>query len=68
MGQLIIDVLAQTGEDADHPPAKVRIGIDTGKRSPSITAGAAIGSHCSSEFRRTTQPSALAAVRRPESI
>jgi class 3 adenylate cyclase len=31
MGQLIIDVLAQTGEDADHPPAKVRIGIDTGK-------------------------------------
>ncbi|WP_024576590.1 MULTISPECIES: adenylate/guanylate cyclase domain-containing protein [unclassified Afipia] len=31
MGQLIIDVLAQTGEDADHPAAKVRIGIDTGK-------------------------------------
>ena len=31
MGQLIIDVLAQTGEDADHPPAKVRIGIDAGK-------------------------------------
>lgn len=30
MGQLIIDVLAQTGEDADHPPAKVRIGIDSG--------------------------------------
>jgi class 3 adenylate cyclase len=30
MGQLVIDVLAQTGEDADHPPAKVRIGIDTG--------------------------------------
>ena len=30
MGQLIIDVLAQTGEDADHPAAKVRIGIDTG--------------------------------------
>ena len=30
-GQLIIDVLAQTGEDADHPPANVRIGIDTGK-------------------------------------
>jgi class 3 adenylate cyclase len=30
-GQLIIDVLAQTGEDADHPAAKVRIGIDTGK-------------------------------------
>ncbi len=31
LGQLIIDVLAQTGEDADHPPAKVRIGIDAGK-------------------------------------
>ncbi len=31
MGQLIIEVLAQTGEDADHPAAKVRIGIDTGK-------------------------------------
>src|SRR6202167_1920128 len=31
IGQLVIDVLAQTGEDADHPPAKVRIGIDTGK-------------------------------------
>lgn len=30
-GQLIIDVLAQTGEDADHPAAKVRIGIDTGQ-------------------------------------
>jgi class 3 adenylate cyclase len=30
-GQLIIDVLAQTGEDADHPAAKVRIGIDSGK-------------------------------------
>jgi class 3 adenylate cyclase len=30
-GQLIIDVLAQTGEDADHPAAKVRVGIDTGK-------------------------------------
>ena len=30
IGQLIIDVLAQTGEDADHPAAKVRIGIDTG--------------------------------------
>jgi class 3 adenylate cyclase len=29
-GQLIIDVLARTGEDADHPAAKVRIGIDTG--------------------------------------
>lgn len=31
MGQLIIDVLAQTGEDADQPAAKVRVGIDTGK-------------------------------------
>src|SRR5690606_8603248 len=31
IGQLIADVLAQTGEDADHPAAKVRIGIDTGK-------------------------------------
>nr|PZN74007.1 MAG: hypothetical protein DIU57_19590 [Pseudomonadota bacterium] len=31
MAQLIIDVLARTGEDADHPPAKVRVGIDTGK-------------------------------------
>ena len=30
-GQLIIDVLAQTGEDSDHPPAKMRVGIDTGK-------------------------------------
>lgn len=30
-GQLIMDVLAQTGEDADHPAARVRIGIDTGK-------------------------------------
>lgn len=30
ISQLIVDVLAQTGEDADHPPAKVRIGIDTG--------------------------------------
>jgi class 3 adenylate cyclase len=29
-GQLIIDVLARTGEDADHPAAKVRVGIDTG--------------------------------------
>jgi len=28
--QLIIEVLARTGEDADHPPARVRIGIDTG--------------------------------------
>jgi len=31
IGQLIIDVLAQTGEDADHPAAKVRVGVDTGK-------------------------------------
>lgn len=31
IGQLIIDVLAQTGEDADHPAAQVRVGIDTGK-------------------------------------
>jgi class 3 adenylate cyclase len=31
IGQLIIDVLAQTGEDADHPAAKVRVGIDSGK-------------------------------------
>jgi class 3 adenylate cyclase len=31
IGQLVIDVLARTGEDADHPAAKVRIGIDTGK-------------------------------------
>lgn len=31
MGQLIVDVLARTGEDADHPAAKVRVGIDTGK-------------------------------------
>jgi class 3 adenylate cyclase len=31
MAQLIIDVLARTGEDADHPAAKIRIGIDTGK-------------------------------------
>jgi class 3 adenylate cyclase len=30
-GQLIIDVLARTGEDANHPAAKVRIGVDTGK-------------------------------------
>jgi class 3 adenylate cyclase len=30
-GQLIADVLARTGEDANHPAAKVRIGIDTGK-------------------------------------
>lgn len=30
MGKLIIDVLAQTGEDSEHPSANVRIGIDTG--------------------------------------
>lgn len=37
-GQLIIDVLAQTGEDSDHPAAKVRIGIDTGK-APAVNNG-----------------------------
>lgn len=31
IGQMVIDVLARTGEDADHPAAQVRIGIDTGK-------------------------------------
>lgn len=31
IAQLIIDVLSRTGEDADHPAAKVRVGIDTGK-------------------------------------
>jgi len=31
VAQLIIDVLARTGEDADHPAAKVRVGIDTGE-------------------------------------
>src|ERR1700722_935394 len=31
IAQLIIDVLAKTGEDADHPAAEVRVGIDTGK-------------------------------------
>lgn len=31
IAQLIIDVLAQTGEDADHPAAKVRVGIDSGE-------------------------------------
>lgn len=31
IAQMIIDVLSRTGEDADHPAAKVRIGIDTGK-------------------------------------
>ncbi len=30
IAQLLMDVLAQTGEDADHPAAQVRIGIDTG--------------------------------------
>ena len=29
--QLIIDVLSKTGEDADHPAAKVRVGIDSGE-------------------------------------
>lgn len=31
IAQLIIDVLEQTGDGADYPAAKVRIGIDTGK-------------------------------------
>jgi len=31
IAQLIIDVLDETGEDADHPAAEVRVGIDTGK-------------------------------------
>ena len=31
IGQLIIDVLALTGENADHPSAQVRVGIDTGE-------------------------------------
>lgn len=31
IGQLVIDVLARTGENADHPAAKVRVGIDSGK-------------------------------------
>jgi len=31
IGKLVIDVLARTSEDADHPAAKVRVGIDTGK-------------------------------------
>jgi class 3 adenylate cyclase len=31
IAQLIIDVLARTGEDADHPAAEVRVGIDSGK-------------------------------------
>ncbi len=31
IGKLVIDVLARTGSDADHPAAKVRVGIDTGK-------------------------------------
>lgn len=31
IGQLIVDVLNQTGEDTDHPAAKVRVGIDSGK-------------------------------------
>ncbi len=31
IAKLAIDVLARTGEDADHPAAKVRVGIDTGK-------------------------------------
>jgi class 3 adenylate cyclase len=31
IAQLVIEVLGRTGEDADHPSAKVRVGIDTGK-------------------------------------
>lgn len=31
LAQLVIDVLAKTGEDADHPPAQLRVGIDTGE-------------------------------------
>jgi len=31
IAQLIIDVLEETGEDADHPAAEVRVGIDTGE-------------------------------------
>jgi len=31
VAQLIIDVLARTGEDADHPAARVRVGIDSGE-------------------------------------
>lgn len=31
IGQMVIDVLGKTGEDDEHPNAKVRIGIDTGK-------------------------------------
>jgi class 3 adenylate cyclase len=31
IAQLMIDVLDKTGEDADHPAAKVRVGIDSGK-------------------------------------
>jgi class 3 adenylate cyclase len=31
IAQLIVEVLAQTGEDADHPAARVRVGIDTGE-------------------------------------
>ncbi len=30
IAQLIVDVLKQTGEDADHPTAEVRVGIDSG--------------------------------------
>lgn len=31
LAQLLIDVLALTGEDADHPAAKLRVGIDSGE-------------------------------------
>jgi len=30
IAQLLMDVLAKTGEDADHPAASIRVGIDTG--------------------------------------
>jgi class 3 adenylate cyclase len=31
ISQMIIVVLSRTGEDSDHPGAKIRVGIDTGK-------------------------------------
>ena len=68
MGQLIIDVLARTGEDADHPAAKVRIGIDTGK---ALAVNNGRRGHREPLFlgaRPITRRSALAAGRRPESI
>ncbi|WP_235919462.1 adenylate/guanylate cyclase domain-containing protein [Aureimonas psammosilenae] len=30
IAQLVIDVLSRTGEDSDHPAARVRVGIDSG--------------------------------------